>query len=123
MRLFHCGLTGAAEHCVIPALSAAFFTENCSHPFPLRAKGTIPASRFVHLPAFAEVLPEVRFNAAAADEMLEEAVFSQLEADEITAAREQILQPYTDEAYLDSISKQIYKSLLKTNGQFDEIYF
>ena len=123
VRLFHCGLTGAAEHCVIPALSAAFFTENCSHPFPLRAKATIPASRFVHLPAFAEVLPEVRFNAAAADEMLEEAVFSQLEADEITAAREQILQAYTDEAYLDSISKQIYKSLLKTNGQFDENYF
>lgn len=123
VRLFHCGLTGAAEHCVIPALSAAFFTENCSHPFPLRAKETIPASRFVHLPAFAEVLPEVRFNAAAADEMLEEAVFSQLEADEITAAREQILQPYTDEAYLDSISEQIYKSLLKTNGQFDESYF
>ena len=59
----------------------------------------------------------------AADEMLEEAVFSQLEADEITAAREQILQPHTDEAYLDSISKQIYKSLLKTNGQFDESYF
>lgn len=123
VRLFHCGLTGAAEHCIIPALSAAFFTENLSHPFPLRAKETIPASRFVHLPAFAEVLPEVRFNAAAADEMLEEAVFSQLEADEITAAHEQILQAYTDEAYLDSISKQIYKSLLKTNGQFDENYF
>lgn len=123
VRLFHCGLTGAAEHCVIPALSAAFFTENCSHPFPLRAKATIPASRFVHLPAFAEVLPEVRFNAAAADEMLEEAVFSQLEADELAAAREQIFKPYADEAYLDSISEQIYRSLLKANGQFDESYF
>ena len=123
VRLFHCGLTGAAEHCVIPALSAAFFTENLSHPFPLRAKETIPASRFVHLPAFAEVLPEVRFNAAAADEMLEEAVFSQLEADELAAAREQIFKPYADEAYLDSISKQIYRSLLKANGQFDESYF
>ena len=123
VRLFHCGLTGAAEHCIIPALSAAFFTENLSHPFPLRAKETIPASRFVHLPAFAEVLPEVRFNAAAADEMLEEAVFSQLEADELAAAREQIFKPYADEAYLDSISKQIYRSLLKANGQFDESYF
>ena len=111
VRLFHCGLTGAAEHCVIPALSAAFFTENCSHPFPLRAKETIPASRFVHLPAFAETLPEVRFNAAAANEMLEEAVFSQLEADELAAAREQIFKPYADEAYLDSVSEQIYKNL------------
>lgn len=123
VRLFHCGLTGAAEHCVIPALSAAFFTENCSHPFPLRAKATIPASRFVHLPAFAETLPEVRFNAAAADEMLEEAVFSQLEADELAAVREQIFKPYADEAYLDSISEQIYSSLLKSNSQFDENIF
>lgn len=123
VRLFHCGLTGAAEHCVIPALSAAFFTENCSHPFPLRAKATIPASRFVHLPAFAETLPEVRFNAAAADEMLEEAVFSQLEADELAAVREQIFKPYADEAYLDSISEQIYRSLLKSNSQFDENIF
>ena len=123
VRLYHCGLTGAAEHCVISALSAAFFTENLSHPFPLRAKETIPASRFVHLPAFAEVLPEVRFNAAAADEMLEEAVFSQLEADELAAAREQIFKPYADEAYLDGLSKQIYKSLVKTTGQFDENIF
>lgn len=123
VRLFHCGLTGTAEHCIIPALSAAFFTENLSHPFPLRAKETIPASRFVHLPAFAEVLPEVRFNAAAADEMLEEAVFSQLEADELAAAREQIFKPYADEAYLDSVSEQIYRSLLKSNSQFDESHF
>lgn len=120
VQVFHCGLTGAAEHCIIPALSTAFFTENLSHPFPLRAKETIPASRFVHLPAFAETLPEVRFNAAAADEMLEEAVFSQFEADELAAAREQIFKPYADEAYLDSISEQIYKSLVKTTGQFDE---
>lgn len=120
VQVLHCGLTGAAEHCIIPALSAAFFTENLSHPFPLRAKETISASRFVHLSAFSEVLPEVRFNAAAADEMLEEAVFSQLEADELAAGREQIFKPYEDEAYLDGISEQIYKSLLKTNGQFDE---
>lgn len=123
VRLFHCGLAGTAEHCIIPALSAAFFTENLSHPFPLRAKETIPASRFVHLPAFAETLPEVRFNAAAADEMLEEAVFSQLEADELAAAREQIFKPYADEAYLDSVSEQIYRSLLKSNSQFDESHF
>lgn len=123
VRLFHCGLTGTAEHCIIPALSAAFFTENLSHPFPLRAKETIPASRFVHLPAFAETLPKVRFNAAAADEMLEEAVFSQLEADELAAAREQIFKPYADEAYLDSVSEQIYKNLLKSNSQFDENIF
>ena len=77
----------------------------------------------MHLPAFAEILPEVRFNAAAADEMLEEAIFSQLEADEITAAREQIFKPYADEAYLDGLSKQIYKSLVKTTGQFDENIF
>lgn len=123
VQLFHCGLTGVAEHCVIPALSAAFFTANLSHPFPLRAKEVVSASRFVRLSAFAQILPEVRFNATAADEMLEEAVFSQMEADELSAAREQILQSFSEPQHQSGISEQIYKILVKTNGQFDENHF
>lgn len=113
IQLFHCTITGAPEHCVIPALSVGFFTENLLHPFPLRAKAALSASRFVRLPDFAEVLPEVRFNAAAADEMLDEAVFSQLEADEAYAVQSRILQNYINGEKLQSKQEQIYNQLVK----------
>lgn len=76
-------LTDGITHLVLPECGIAFFTENDLHPFPFRVCGVLGASRFLNRTAARSVLPILKQRQEAATDMLERAVFSLYESEEI----------------------------------------
>lgn len=76
-------LTKLPVHLVLPQCNIAFFTENDLHPFPFLVCGVLGASRFLNRTAARGVLPVLKQQQEAATDMLERAVFSLYESEEI----------------------------------------
>lgn len=119
VQIYRCGLDDRPEHLVIPALSYAFFTENAAHALPFRPSAVLPVGRFVDLAGLHTVRAELRFNAAAADALLEEAAFSIYEGTQALHAQDRLWDRMVDPTRLAAGSALLCAQFCKSR-QNDE---
>lgn len=102
-----CTLHGAEtfEHMLIPELKTAFFTANPINELVMESKQPINFRRFYDKNVVAEKKLRIRFNAAAAKNLLEEAVFSLVCA---KSEHDRLERFYTEAVDFDGLNRLCY---------------
>lgn len=120
VQMYRCGLDARLEHLVIPTLSYAFFTENTAHALPFRPASVLPVGRFIDLAGLHAVRAELRFNAATADGLLEEAAFSVYEGTQALHAQDRLWDRMIDPARLAAGSALLCAQFCKDRQNDDK---